>query len=87
MAPRIAAAHGKHVLVEKPVAATEELGNRWTKRVRVLGENLVLFRTEDGKLGLVDELCPHRRASLFYGIPIEGGIIFSTYASISTRIA
>lgn len=58
----------------QPVAATEELGNRRTKRVRILGENLVLFRSENGQLGLVDELCPHRRVSLFYGIPVENGI-------------
>jgi phenylpropionate dioxygenase-like ring-hydroxylating dioxygenase large terminal subunit len=34
------------------------------QRVRLLGTNLVAFRSEDGTLGLMDELCPHRRASL-----------------------
>lgn len=34
------------------------------QRVRLLGTNLVAFRSEDGELGLMDELCPHRRASL-----------------------
>lgn len=34
------------------------------QRVRLLGTNLVAFRSEEGELGLVDELCPHRRASL-----------------------
>ncbi len=34
------------------------------QRVRLLGTNLVAFRAEDGTLGLMDELCPHRRASL-----------------------
>ena len=36
-------------------------------RVRLLGENLVAFRTTDGKIGLVDEFCPHRGASLWLG--------------------
>ncbi|MDG2001970.1 MAG: Rieske 2Fe-2S domain-containing protein [Novosphingobium sp.] len=34
------------------------------QRVRLLGTDLVAFRGEDGTLGLMDELCPHRRASL-----------------------
>lgn len=34
------------------------------KRVRLLGENLVAFRDEAGKVGLLDENCPHRGASL-----------------------
>jgi nitrite reductase/ring-hydroxylating ferredoxin subunit len=36
-------------------------------RVRVLNERLVAFRDSDGRLGLLEELCPHRRASLFWG--------------------
>jgi nitrite reductase/ring-hydroxylating ferredoxin subunit len=34
------------------------------ERIRLLGENFVAFRTQDGTLGFVDEACPHRRASL-----------------------
>lgn len=37
--------------------------------VRVLGENLVLFRTLQGDLGLVGEHCPHRLTQLKYGYP------------------
>src|SRR5262245_25716049 len=33
-------------------------------RVRLLGEDLVLFRDSSGKIGLLDERCPHRTASL-----------------------
>ena len=33
-------------------------------KVRLLGTDLVAFRAEDGSLGLVDERCPHRLASL-----------------------
>jgi phthalate 4,5-dioxygenase oxygenase subunit len=32
--------------------------------VRLLGDNFVAFRAADGRIGLFDELCPHRRASL-----------------------
>ena len=47
---------------------------RWTKRVRLLGEDLVLFRDRQGRLGLIAEHCPHRRASLAHGIPTDDGI-------------
>jgi phthalate 4,5-dioxygenase oxygenase subunit len=43
-------------------------------RVRLLGENLVAFRDSNGKVGLIDEQCPHRRASLVYGRNEEGGL-------------
>jgi phthalate 4,5-dioxygenase len=36
-------------------------------RVRLLGENLVAFRDLNGRLGLIQENCPHRGASLYYG--------------------
>ena len=43
-------------------------------RVRLLGEDLVAFRDSQGKIGLLDELCPHRRASLFFGRNEECGL-------------
>ena len=36
-------------------------------RARVLGEDLVVFRDSEGRLGVLGEHCPHRRASLVYG--------------------
>ncbi len=57
-----------------PVAAADQMTGRWTKRIRLLGEDLVLFKDRTGKLGLIGEFCPHRRASLAYGIPTEDGI-------------
>jgi phthalate 4,5-dioxygenase len=36
-------------------------------RVQLLGEKLVGFRDSQGRIGLVDEFCPHRRASLWFG--------------------
>ncbi|HXP92348.1 MAG TPA: Rieske 2Fe-2S domain-containing protein, partial [Candidatus Binatia bacterium] len=43
-------------------------------RVRVLGEDLIAFRATDGKVGLVDAYCPHRRAPLFFGRNEECGL-------------
>ena len=43
-------------------------------RVRLLGEDLVAFRDSDGRIGLVDAHCPHRRASLFFGRNEECGL-------------
>jgi phenylpropionate dioxygenase-like ring-hydroxylating dioxygenase large terminal subunit len=43
-------------------------------RVRLLCENLVLFRDSRGRVGLLDERCPHRTASLFFGRNEEGGL-------------
>ena len=37
------------------------------RRIRLLGEDLVVFRNSEGKLGLLDDYCPHRRASLALG--------------------
>ena len=36
-------------------------------RVKLLGEELVAFRDSRGKIGLLEEHCPHRRVSLFFG--------------------
>src|SRR2546422_47589 len=43
-------------------------------RVRLLGEDLVAFRDTQGRVGLVEEYCPHRRASLFLGRNEENGL-------------
>jgi len=37
------------------------------RKVRVLGEDLILFRDGQGRPGLVHPLCAHRGASLYYG--------------------
>ena len=44
------------------------------QRVRLLGESLVLFRDTSGRLGLLDERCPHRTASMYFGRNEEGGL-------------
>ncbi len=58
----------------QPVAGLSEMTERWTMRVRMLGEDLVLFKSRAGGFGLIAEQCPHRAVSLLYGIPTEEGI-------------
>ena len=57
-----------------PAAKSEEVPSAGgaPARVKLLGEHLVLFRSRDGELGLIDEFCPHRRASLVYGAKRAG---------------
>ena len=43
-------------------------------RVRLLGEDLVVFRDSKGRVGVLDEYCPHRRASLAFGRNEECGL-------------
>ena len=43
-------------------------------RVRLLGEDLVAFRDTTGKVGLIQENCPHRGASLYFGRNEECGL-------------
>ncbi len=56
------------------IGGAVEMKDAWTKRVRLLGEDLVLYRDRSGRFGLVAEFCPHRRASLAYAIPEIDGI-------------
>jgi phenylpropionate dioxygenase-like ring-hydroxylating dioxygenase large terminal subunit len=43
-------------------------------RVRLLGENLIAFRATSGRVGLIQNHCPHRGASLFFGRNEEEGL-------------
>ncbi|GAB4350935.1 MAG: aromatic ring-hydroxylating dioxygenase subunit alpha [Oricola sp.] len=52
----------------QPAALSEELvGARPVVPVRLLGEDLVLFRDNDGELGLIQRNCPHRGADMAFG--------------------
>ena len=57
-----------------PISASAELLERPTKSVRLLGEDLVLYKDRSGTMGLIDATCPHRRVDLSYGIPEEHGL-------------
>src|SRR5215472_547098 len=52
-----------------PACLSEEVAERdgAPVRVRLLGEDLVAFRDTQGRIGVLDEHCPHRRASLALG--------------------
>ena len=57
-----------------PIAAVAELDDQPTKQVRLMGEDLVLYRDRSGAHGLVDRHCPHRRADMSYGMLEEHGL-------------
>jgi len=61
-----------------PIGYSSEVAKDSTHKVRLLGEDLVLARTESGSLLLVQERCPHRGASLLYGF-VEGETIRCPY--------
>jgi phenylpropionate dioxygenase-like ring-hydroxylating dioxygenase large terminal subunit len=58
-----------------PVVQSSELspGGR-VKRVRILGEDLVTWRSPTGQVGLLAEFCAHRRASLYFARNEEPGL-------------
>src|SRR5438034_4635749 len=58
-----------------PIAVAQELTDENpTKFVRILGEDLVLWKDKSGNVGLIQDHCPHRGASLLYGRVEERGI-------------
>jgi 5,5'-dehydrodivanillate O-demethylase len=57
-----------------PIAAMAELARHPTKFVKILGEELVLFRDAQERLGLIGAYCAHRRANLAYGIAEVDGL-------------
>jgi len=57
-----------------PVGTVDDLDRDPVQPVRLMGEDLVLFRDEAGRLGLVSNRCAHRGISLAYGIPQENGL-------------
>jgi 5,5'-dehydrodivanillate O-demethylase len=58
-----------------PVGCAGELTDeKPIQAVRVLGENLVVYRDKAGRYGVVGEQCPHRKASLAFGRVDEEGI-------------
>ncbi|HET6969490.1 MAG TPA: aromatic ring-hydroxylating dioxygenase subunit alpha [Phenylobacterium sp.] len=51
-----------------PIAGVSEFETRATKPVRLMGEDLVLYKDLSGTFGLIDRHCPHRRADLVHGM-------------------
>jgi 5,5'-dehydrodivanillate O-demethylase len=57
-----------------PVAGSSELDQNPIKPLRILGEDLVLFKTKAGAFGLMPSRCHHRGADLSFGFVEEDGI-------------
>jgi nitrite reductase/ring-hydroxylating ferredoxin subunit len=57
----------------QPVAFARDLGDV-PRRIRIMGEDLVVFRDRSGRAGLLQLQCTHRGASLEFGILQERGI-------------
>ena len=51
-----------------PIAGVSEFDAMSIKPLRLMGEDLVLYKNLLGQFGLVDRRCPHRRADLANGI-------------------
>jgi 5,5'-dehydrodivanillate O-demethylase len=57
-----------------PIGAVEELEQNPIKPIRLMNEDLVLYKDGSGHYGLIDRHCPHRRADLSYGWIEECGL-------------
>lgn len=60
----------------QPAALVDELSgsNRPIKAIKLFGEDLVIFRDDKGRYGLVGRHCPHRGTDLAYGRLENGGL-------------
>ena len=59
----------------QPIAIAKDISDQHpVKFVRILGEDLVLFQSKKGQVGLLQDRCSHRGASLSYGRVEERGI-------------
>ena len=56
------------------VGTALELDQEPVQKVRLLGEDLTLYRSEGGEYGLIGERCPHRCLSMEFGIPDARGL-------------
>jgi 5,5'-dehydrodivanillate O-demethylase len=57
-----------------PIAVNAQLDEQSTLAVRLLGEDLVLYRDRGGRIGLVDHRCPHRGMNMIAGVPEQCGL-------------
>lgn len=58
----------------QPIGAVSEFDDKDARPVRLMGEDLVLYKDLSGTFGLVDRHCPHRRADMSYGYVEECGL-------------
>ncbi len=57
-----------------PIAPAVQLDEDPVRNVRILGENLVLYRDRSGTLGLIGDRCIHRAMHMEWGVPEEAGL-------------
>jgi 5,5'-dehydrodivanillate O-demethylase len=57
-----------------PIAGSSELAVNRVKPMRLMGEDLVLYKDLGGRYGLVARHCSHRGADLAYGMVEESGL-------------
>ena len=58
----------------QPIAAVTELDDNPTKPIRLMGEDLVLYKDLSGTYGLLDRHCAHRHSDLSYGFVEDCGL-------------
>src|SRR5262245_19285273 len=58
----------------QPIVPTVQLEDDPVRKVRILGEDLVLFRDRGGHLGLIGPRCSHRAMHMEFGILEEVGL-------------
>lgn len=58
----------------QPIAAAAEMDETPTKYVRLMGEDLALYKDKSGMYGLLDLHCAHRRSDLTYGMVEDCGL-------------
>ena len=58
----------------QPIGGASELEKNPIKPIRLMGENLVLYKDRSGTFGLIDRHCTHRRADMAYGWVEDQGI-------------
>lgn len=57
-----------------PIAGESEFDVQRVRAIRLMGEDLVLYRDLSGTFGLVERQCAHRRADLSYGFVEQHGL-------------
>ena len=57
-----------------PVAGVSEFDTQRVRAIRLMGEDLVLYRDLSGTFGLTERQCAHRRADLSYGFVEKSGL-------------
>ena len=57
-----------------PIAGIDELDKNPVKAIRLMGEDLVLYKDLSGNYGLIERHCAHRRADLSYGMVENTGL-------------